>query len=131
MNSTMSTVTPTGFLPGATTTRSRLSLAGVLAVLVPLSLVAADVLASRVGPGPDILVGLCLIALLAAVARLAGLRLDDLGLARSTWAAGLRWGLGSRPWSRRRIWPRWRSPRCARPWLRSALRRGPPQWSAR
>ena len=94
MNSTMSTVTPTGFLPGASTTRSRLSLAGVLAVLVPLSLVAADVLASRVGPGPDILVGLCLIALLAAVARLAGLRLDDLGLARSTWAAGLRWGLG-------------------------------------
>src|SRR5664279_5609537 len=66
MSSTMSTVTPTGFLPGVTTTRWRLSLAGVLAVLVPLSLVAADVLASRVGPGLDILVGLCLIALLAA-----------------------------------------------------------------
>jgi len=95
MNSTMSTVTPAGFLPGATTTRWRLSIAGVLAVFVPLSLVAADVLASSVGPGPDILVGLCLIVLLAMVAWLTGLRPDDLGLARSTWAAGLRWGLGA------------------------------------
>ena len=95
MISTMSTVTPAGFLPSATTTRWRLSVAGVLAVLVPLSLVAADVLASRVGPGPDILVGLCLIAILAVVAGLAGLRPDDLGLARSTWAIGLRYGLGA------------------------------------
>jgi membrane protease YdiL (CAAX protease family) len=95
MNSTMSTVTPAGFLPSVTATRWRLSVAGVLAVLVPLSLVAADVLASTVGPGPDILVGLCLIGILAVVARLAGLRPDDLGLARSTWAAGLRWGLGA------------------------------------
>ena len=94
MNSTIRTVTPAGFLPSATATRSRLSVAGVLAVLVPLSLVAADALASTVGPGPDILVGLCLIGILGVVARLAGLRLDDLGLARSTWAAGLRWGLG-------------------------------------
>ncbi len=64
-------------------------------MLVPLALVAADVLATRVGPGPDILVGLCLVGLLAVVAWLAGLRLDDLGLASSSWAAGLRWGLGA------------------------------------
>ena len=95
MNSTMSTVTPAGFLPSSTAARWRLSVAGVLAVLVPLALVAADVLASRVGPGQDILVGLCLVGLLAVVAWLAGLRMDDLGLARSSWADGLRWGLGA------------------------------------
>ena len=58
-------------------------------------MVAADLLASSVGPGMDILVGLCLVGLLAAVARLAGLRWADLGLGRSTGAAGLRWGLAA------------------------------------
>jgi len=58
-------------------------------------LVAADVVASGVGPGLDIVVGLFLIVVLAAAARLAGLRLDDLGLARSRLSDGLRWGCGA------------------------------------
>lgn len=96
MNSTMVTVSPAGPRPRTIAPRSTPALvAGFLAILVPLALIAADVLASRVGPGPDIVVGLGLIGILTLVALLAGLRPDDLGLARSTWGSGARWGLGA------------------------------------
>ena len=55
-------------------------------------LVAANVLANRVVPGADVLVGLALVAGLAAVAWGSGLTADDVGLARRTWGSGLRWG---------------------------------------
>ena len=43
-------------------------------------------------PGASVAVGLGLTGALAVVARLSGLSAADLGLARSTWPAGLRWG---------------------------------------
>lgn len=55
-------------------------------------LVAANVLANRVVPGADVLVGLALVAGLAVVAWGSGLTTDDVGLARRTWGSGLRWG---------------------------------------
>ena len=55
-------------------------------------LVAANVLANRVVPGADVLVGLALVAGLAVVAWGSGLTADDVGLARRTWGSGLRWG---------------------------------------
>jgi uncharacterized protein len=44
------------------------------------------------GFGAHIAVGLVLAACLLVIARVQGLTAADLGLARSTWAAGLRWG---------------------------------------
>lgn len=55
-------------------------------------LLAANVLANRVVPDADVIVGLTLVAGLTAVARSSGLTADDLGLARRTWGSGLRWG---------------------------------------
>jgi len=46
----------------------------------------------RVVPGADVAIGLGLVACLVAIARGQGLTAADLGLARSTWPAGLRWG---------------------------------------
>ena len=43
-------------------------------------------------PGASVAVGLGLTGALAVVARLSGLSAADLGLARSTWPVGLRWG---------------------------------------
>jgi len=55
-------------------------------------LVCANFLTNRVVPNADVVVGLALVAGLAAVARGSGLTADDLGLARQTWWSGLRWG---------------------------------------
>jgi membrane protease YdiL (CAAX protease family) len=46
----------------------------------------------RAVPGAHVAVGLGLIACLVAIARAQGLTTADLGLARSGWPAGLRWG---------------------------------------
>ena len=46
----------------------------------------------RAAPGAHVAVGLGLVACLVAIARGQGLTAADLGLARSTWPAGLRWG---------------------------------------
>jgi len=46
----------------------------------------------RAVPGAGVAVGLGLVACLVAIARWQGLTTADLGLARPTWAAGLRWG---------------------------------------
>lgn len=55
-------------------------------------MVAANLLANRVVPDADVLVGLVLVGGLAAVAWGSGLTTDDVGLARGTWGSGLRWG---------------------------------------
>ena len=44
------------------------------------------------GFGAHVAVGLGLAACLLVIARVRGLTAADLGLARSTWPAGLRWG---------------------------------------
>jgi hypothetical protein len=46
----------------------------------------------RAAPGADVAVGLGLIACLVAIAGAQGLTRADLGLARSSWPTGLRWG---------------------------------------
>ena len=46
----------------------------------------------RAIPGAHVAVGLGLIACLVAIARAQGLTTADLGLARSSWPTGLRWG---------------------------------------
>jgi membrane protease YdiL (CAAX protease family) len=46
----------------------------------------------RAVPGAHVAVGLGLIACLVAIARAQGLTTADLGLAQSSWPAGLRWG---------------------------------------
>ena len=55
-------------------------------------MLAANVLANRVIPDADVVVGLALVAGLTVVAKGSGLTDDDLGLARRTWGSGLRWG---------------------------------------
>jgi membrane protease YdiL (CAAX protease family) len=62
-------------------------------VLSLLVLVCANVLSNRV-PGASVAVGVGLTAALALIARASGLGLSDLGLARSSRPAGLRWGGG-------------------------------------
>jgi membrane protease YdiL (CAAX protease family) len=62
----------------------------VLAVLV---LVGANVLSNRL-PAASVAVGVGLTGALAVIARAGGLGLADLGLTRSSWPAGLRWGGG-------------------------------------
>jgi uncharacterized protein len=59
--------------------------------LVLAMLVAALVL-DRAAAGGHLAVGLGLAACLVVLARICGLTAADLGLARSTWRAGLRWG---------------------------------------
>jgi hypothetical protein len=61
--------------------------------LVIVALAVAKVV-DRAVPGAGVAVGLGLVACLAAIARGQGLTTADLGLARPTWAAGLRWGGG-------------------------------------
>jgi membrane protease YdiL (CAAX protease family) len=55
-------------------------------------LVAANVLAHRILPGAPVAVAAGLVVALLAVSRAAGLTAADLGLARHTWARGLRQG---------------------------------------
>jgi membrane protease YdiL (CAAX protease family) len=59
--------------------------------LVIVALAVAKVV-DRAVPGAHVAVGLGLIACLVAVARAQGLTAADLGLARSSWPEGLRWG---------------------------------------
>jgi membrane protease YdiL (CAAX protease family) len=63
-----------------------------LAALVLVVLLIADILASWVGPGFDIAVGFGLILVLGLISVGCGLTWADLGLARSSWESGLRWG---------------------------------------
>jgi membrane protease YdiL (CAAX protease family) len=57
-----------------------------------LALVVANIVVNRVAPGWGPTVLLALVGALAAISRLAGLTVDELGLARRTWGRGLRWG---------------------------------------
>ena len=59
---------------------------------VSLLVMACANVAGKWLPGASVAVGLGLTGALAVVARLSGLTAADLGLARSTWPAGLRWG---------------------------------------
>ena len=59
--------------------------------LVIVALAVAKVV-DRAVPGAHLAVGLALSACLVLIARRQGLTTADLGLARSTWPAGLRWG---------------------------------------
>jgi hypothetical protein len=82
--------------------------------LVLAALVAARVV-DRAVPGSHLAVGLGLAACLLAIARALGLTAADLGLARSTWPAGLRWGAAAAALvGRRTPWPPCSRP-CARP----------------
>lgn len=67
-----------------------------LPLSLPLSLLVlacANVLANRL-PGASVAIGLGLTGVLAVIARGSGLGAPDLGLTRSSWPAGLRWGGG-------------------------------------
>ena len=61
--------------------------------VVLVALVVANLLANRIAPEAQFVVAAALVVVLAAVARASGLTAADLGLARSTWPAGLRVGL--------------------------------------
>ena len=56
-----------------------------------LVMAGANVATHRL-PAANVAIGVTLTAALAAIARAAWLRAGDLGLARSTWMRGLRWG---------------------------------------
>ena len=60
-------------------------------VLALVVLVAANVLANRL-PAASVVIGVGLTGVLVLIARLGGLGPPDLGLARSSWSAGARWG---------------------------------------
>jgi uncharacterized protein len=62
------------------------------AVGLVLAALAVALVVERAVGGAHLAVGLGLAACLLAVARAAGLTAADLGLARSAWPAGLRWG---------------------------------------
>ena len=65
---------------------------GTRVVGLVLAALAAALVVDRAVGGAHLAVGLGLAACLLAVARAAGLTAADLGLARSAWPAGLRWG---------------------------------------
>jgi uncharacterized protein len=65
---------------------------GGRAVGVVIVALAGAKVVDRAVPGADVAVGLGLVACLVAIARGQGLTTADLGLARSSWPAGLRWG---------------------------------------
>jgi uncharacterized protein len=69
-----------------------MNLEGSRAVGLVLAVLAAGLVVDRAVAGAHLAVGLGLTACLLAVARAGGLTPADLGLARSTWVAGLRWG---------------------------------------
>jgi uncharacterized protein len=57
-----------------------------------LAAVVAGLVVDRAVPGAHVAVGLGLAACLVVIARAGGLTAADLGLVRSTWRPGLRWG---------------------------------------
>jgi membrane protease YdiL (CAAX protease family) len=65
------------------------------AVGLVLAALAAALVVERTVGGAHLAVGLGLAACLLAVAHTAGLTAADLGLARSAWPAGLRWGVAA------------------------------------
>ena len=65
---------------------------GTRAVGLVLAALVAGLVVDRAVGGAHLAVGLVLAACLLAVARAGGLTAADLGLARSAWPAGLRWG---------------------------------------
>lgn len=65
---------------------------GTRAVGLALAALAAGLVVDRAVGDAHLAVGLVLAACLLAVARACGLTAADLGLARSAWPAGLRWG---------------------------------------
>lgn len=60
-----------------------------------LLLAVANLLANRLLPGADVLIGVALTMALLLVAHRAGMTPGHLGLDRATWVDGLRWGLGA------------------------------------
>jgi uncharacterized protein len=69
-----------------------MNLEGTRAVGLVLAVLVAGLVVDRGVGGAHLAVGLGLTACLLAAARAGGLTPADLGLARSTWPAGLRWG---------------------------------------
>jgi membrane protease YdiL (CAAX protease family) len=65
---------------------------GTLAVGLVLAVLVTGLLVDQAVPGAHVAVGLGLAACLLAIARAARLNAADLGLARSRWPSGLRWG---------------------------------------
>lgn len=63
--------------------------------LTLLVLVAANLLANRVIPQADVLIGVALTVALLAVSYRAGISADRLGLDPRSWSQGLRWGFGA------------------------------------
>ena len=66
--------------------------AGGWALGLALAVLAVGLAVDRAVAGAHVAVGLGLAACLVVIARGCGLTAADLGLARSTWPAGLRWG---------------------------------------
>jgi uncharacterized protein len=56
------------------------------------TMASANLLSNRIVPNADAAVGLGLVGGLAVIAKASDLGADDLGLARRSWGAGLRWG---------------------------------------
>ena len=56
------------------------------------TMTAANIAAHRVIPAADAAVSVALVGGLTAIARASDLSADELGLARRSWASGLRWG---------------------------------------
>jgi uncharacterized protein len=63
-----------------------------LAVVVVVTALAGSLAAERVFAGAHVVVGTCLTVVVGVVGWAAGLRAADVGVARSTWNAGFRWG---------------------------------------
>jgi membrane protease YdiL (CAAX protease family) len=68
----------------------RVAIARAVGLVIVALAVAKGV--DRAVPGAHVAVGLGLIACLVAIARAQGLTTADLGLAQSSWPAGVRWG---------------------------------------
>jgi CAAX protease family protein len=63
-----------------------------MSVIVILAVLAVGLVVDQAVPGVHVAVGLGLAAGVVVAGRAGGLTAADLGLARSTWPAGLRWG---------------------------------------
>ena len=90
---------PDGLAQQNRLTGRRMAAARMRGVRFPVSLgltlgamASANLLSNRVIPNADAAVGVGLVGGLAVVAKASDLGTEDLGLARRTWASGLRWG---------------------------------------
>src|SRR4030095_2029834 len=71
------------------------AIGGVRTIGLLLAALVASLVVDRSLRDAHVAVGLGLTACLVVIARAHGLTAADLGLSRSTWPAGLRWGAGA------------------------------------